>query len=123
MGQIQPNTYMKLKNTFGNIENYNEDQQINLTANQSLADMKAIADAYKKIKKYHSLMKKWKKGLDAGTITQEKFDRVVIEAQRLISDELTYASGFGLAIGQGDDDAYRSRGDAFAKNIVDDATN
>lgn len=114
---------MKLKNKFGEIVNQDEDQQINLTANQTLADMKAIVDAYKKIKKYHTQMKKWKKALNCGTKTQAEFDAVLIKAKELISDELTYASGYGLALGQGDDDAYRSRGDAFAANIVDDATN
>ena len=114
---------MKLKNAFGNIQHIDEDHGIDLTANQTLADMKSIADAYKKIKKFHSLMKKWKKGLDAGTVTQEKFDAVVIQAKELISTELVYASGFGLGIGQGDCDTYKLRGDAFAQNIVDDATN
>ena len=118
-----PNKNMKLKNAFGNIEHIDEVSRIDLTANQTLSDMKEIADAYKKIKKYHSLMKKWKKGLNAGTVTQEKFDAVVIEAKKLISTELVYASGFGLGIGQGDCDSYKLRGDAFAENIVDDATN
>jgi hypothetical protein len=111
------------KNHPSSFEHIDEENRIDLTANQTLADMKSIADAYKKIKKFHSLMKKWKKGLDAGTVTQEKFDAVVIQAKELISTELVYASGFGLGIGQGDCDAYKLRGDAFAQNIVDDATN
>ena len=123
MGQIQPNTYMKLKNKFGNIEHIDEENKIDLTANQTLADMKEIAVAYKKIKKFHSQMKKWKKALDAGKVTQEKFDSIVIQAKECISAELVYASGFGLGIGQGDCDSYKARGDAFAENIVDDATN
>jgi len=114
---------MKLKNTFGNIEHSNDDQSVTLTANQTLSDMKEIYDAYKIIKKVHGDLKKWKKAVDAGIKTQTEYEAILIKANKIIATQITYSCGFGLGLGQGDDCDYSDRAAAFAKNIVDDATN